>query len=121
MNSAKEQALAALLTSPTIRAASQKCGIAERTINGYIREDAEFRQAYDEHRQAIIREASEKMTSAFNAAVDTLCEVMGNDENNAATRVTAAKAIIEHGMKLFEITDILQQLQDIRDSIEARK
>ena len=121
MNSAKEQVLAALLTSPTIREAAKKTGVSERTINGYIREDTEFRKAYDEHRQAIIREASEKLTSAFTSAVDTLCDVMENSENNAATRVTAAKAIIEHGMKLFEVTDIMQQLQDIRDSIEARK
>ena len=117
MNSAKEQALAALLTCPTICEASRKCGVAERTINGYIREDAEFRQAYDENRQAIVRDASERMTGAFASAVDTLTEIMTDKEHNAATRVSAARTVIEHGMKLIEVTDVLQQLQDINDII----
>lgn len=121
MNAAKEQALAALLTCPTIREASKKCGIAERTINGYIREDAEFRQAYDENRQAIIREASERITNAFSSAVDTLTEIMNDKENSAATRVSAARTIIDNGMKLVEVTDVLQQLHEIRACIEVTR
>ena len=119
MNSSKEQALAALLTCPTIREAARKCGIAERTINGYIREDTEFRRAYEEHRQAIVREASERMTNHLTVAIDTLTEIMTDKETNAATRVSAARILIEQGMKLVEVTDVLQQLQDIKASIEV--
>ena len=116
MNISKEQALSALLTSSTIREAARKCGLSERTLNGYLREDQEFKTAYEQHRQSIVRNATERMTNALSSAVDVLSEVMTDKENSAGTRITAAKHILEYGLKLWEITDITARLE----AIEAR-
>ena len=117
MTQSKEQALTALITSPTIREASRKCGVAELTINEYLRTDEEFRPAYEQHRQAIIRDASEKMTNALTNAVSTLSEIMNDKESNTATRVTASKAVLEYGLKLWEVTDINARLTAIEEKI----
>ena len=120
MNSAKQQALVALISSPTIREASRKSGVAERTINEYMRTDPEFRKAYEENRQGIVREASERMANAFTSAVTTLTDITNDKEVNPSTRVRSATAILEYGLKLWETTDIIQRIMDIEARLDER-
>lgn len=119
MNSSKQQALVALISSPTIREASKKSGVAERTINEYMRTDPEFRQAYEQYRQDIIRNASERMTNAMTDAVSTLTSIMNDKKTNTATRVTASKAVLEYGLKLWEVADINARLTAIEEKLNT--
>ena len=120
MNSSKQQALVALISSPTIREASRKSGVSERTINEYMRTDPEFRKAYEENRQGIVREASERMANAFTSAVTTLTDITNDKEVNPSTRVRSATAILEYGLKLWETTDIIQRIMDIEARLDER-
>ena len=118
MKTSKEQALVALISSPTIREASRKSGVAERTINEYMRTDPEFRKAYEQYRQDIVRNASEKMTNALTDAVETLTTIMSDKDVNAITRVASAKAVLEYGIKLWEVTDVNARLTAIEEQLE---
>ena len=42
----QEQAIVALLTCETIRSAAKECGVAESTIQRWLREDVGFQSAY---------------------------------------------------------------------------
>ncbi len=116
MTGNKEQALAALLTSNTIREAAEKCGLSERTLNEYVRTDQEFKKAYLEGKRDLVRAATHKMQESFLMAVETLKDIAADKNNTAGVRIQAASNILKYGIKLQEITDISDRL----DAIEER-
>lgn len=116
MTGNKDQALAALLTSTSMREAASKCGLSERTLNEYVRTDPEFKKAWLEGRREIVRTAANEMQEAFLLAVNTLTSIAADKENNAGVRIQAASNILKYGIKLQEVTDISDRL----DAIEER-
>ena len=62
-NEKDEKILAALIASPTIRAASEACGISETVIYGRLRDDV-FRQRYDAARLELLDAATAILQNA---------------------------------------------------------
>lgn len=96
-----EEIIAALLNSGSITKAAELTGIAPRTIYdrmGY----REFKAAYSAAKADIVRQAVLTMSRNLTAAVDVVTEIMSNEENNAATRLQAAKLIIESAARFTD-------------------
>ena len=96
-----EQIIAALLSSGSIQQAAELTGIAPRTIYdrmGY----REFKAAYSAAKADIVRQAVLTLNRNLSAAVDVVMEIMNDQENNAATRLQAAKMIIENAGKFAD-------------------
>ena len=115
----KEQALAALLTSTSMREAAGKCGLSERTLNEYVRTDPEFKKAYTAGRREIVRTAASEMQEAYLLAVNTLKEIAANKEHSAGVRIQAAGNILKYGIKLQEITDVSDRLDAIEERLDT--
>lgn len=101
-----EEIIAALVTNGTITAAAKAAGIAPRTIYdrmGY----REFKAAYAAAKADIIREAVFTMQRNVSAAVETATSIMQDTENSPATRLAAAKLILnnaaKHACKLADV------------------
>ena len=96
-----EQIIAALLSSGSIQQAAELTGIAPRTIYdrmGY----RDFKAAYSAAKADIVRQAVLTMNRNLSAAVDVVTGIMSNEENPAATRLQAAKMIIDNAARFTD-------------------
>ena len=109
LSRAKQTAIAALLTNPSIAAAASAAGIAERTIYRWLKIHG-FQQAYAAARQECVKQALATIQQAMSTAVDVLSEVMSDPKAPASARISAARTVIDNGIKVSEIEKIEQRL-----------
>ena len=118
MTPRQQKALAALLTSPSKAAAAKAAGTAPRTLRDYLA-DPEFQAAYRDAFGNMVEDATRQAQQAIAPALFTLLEIMEDREEAAQARISAARAILSHGLKLTETTDILNRLQELETAIEG--
>ena len=96
-----EEIIAALLQSGSIAQAAELTGIAQRTI--YDRMGTrDFKAAYSAAKSDIVRAAVLTMNRSLSAAVEVVTGIMNDENNNAGTRLQAAKMIIENAAKFSD-------------------
>ncbi|MFC1886606.1 hypothetical protein ACFLZM_06075 [Thermodesulfobacteriota bacterium] len=83
----------------------------------WLQDDA-FREAYQRARSESVRQAVAQVQTAMGAAVRTLVEVMENTEAPASARVSAAKTMIETGIKAVEFEEIELRLTAIERELK---
>lgn len=93
-----EQIIAALLNRGTIRDAAAAVGLSERAIYDRMNND-DFQTLYKAARNDILRTAVFYLNKQLQAAIDTMTEIMTDQETSAATRLQAAQAILNHAGK----------------------
>lgn len=118
MTPRQQKALAALLTSPSKAAAAKAAGIAPRTLRDYLA-DPEFQAAYRDAFGNMVEDATRQAQQAISPALSTLREIVEDREEDAQARISAARAILSHGIKLTETTDILNRLQELETAMEG--
>ena len=111
----RERAVTALIANPTIKGAAEECGISEKTLHAWLKEP-DFASKVRAAQAEITRETMGRVLSTVGTAIDTLVEVMGHRGAGPGPRVTAAKALLEHSLKVYELEAIQQRL----DSLEGR-
>ena len=117
MDAKKEKAIAALLAYPTKRAAAEAAGITDRTLRNYFK-DEEFKQRYRTEFLGLVTEASRQAQQTMSPALSTLREIMTNNEENAQTRIYAARTTLEYAVKLTELADMVSRLEDMEKTME---
>jgi hypothetical protein len=93
----QEQAIAALLTEPTIAAAAIRAGVSEVTLQRWLREPS-FVIAYRRERRRVVEMAVARVQAATGQAVDTLLAV-SKDGKKDSDRVRAAVALLNYAMR----------------------
>jgi hypothetical protein len=96
-----EEIIAALISCGSISEAAAHLNMAPRTIYdrmGY----REFKAAYSAAKADIVRQAVLTMGRNLAGAVDVVTEIMNDDGNPAATRLQAAKLIIDSAAKFTD-------------------
>ena len=116
----QEQAIQALLTEPTIKAAAKKSGAGETTIFRWLQQ-SEFQAAYREGRKQLVSHAISQLQKACGEAVLTLQEVMKNGDNPPASRVSAAKAVLETSIKAVELEDLIGRVDKLEAAVLKRE
>ena len=111
----RERAVTALIAQPTIKGAAEECGIAEKTLHAWLKEP-DFASKVRAAQTEITRATMGRVLSTVGTAIDTLVEVMTDGEGSPGPRVTAAKALLEHSLKVYELEGIQQRL----DALERR-
>lgn len=113
----KEEALAALLSTATQKEAAKKAGISTRTLSAYLA-DPDFRKKYGEELQKITHSASVKLKKYMGEAVEVLHITATDQETGATARVAAARAILDYGLKVSEMEDLRNKLEEIEERIK---
>lgn len=108
----KQKAIAALLTCKTKEQAAEKAGISPRTLRTYF-EDPAFLQAYRNAFGSLIDQATRHAQQTISPALDTLSEIMQDADISPAARVSAARAVLEYGLRLTEANDIIAQIREM--------
>ena len=112
MTARQQKALAALLTSPSKAAAAKAAGISPRTLRDYLA-DPDFQTAYRDAFGNMVEDATRQAQQAISPALSTLREIVEDKGEDAQ-----ARAILSHGIKLTETTDILSRLQELEEAME---
>ena len=102
----------ALLTCPTQATAAAAAGVSLTTLKRYLNND-EFQREYQRAITELIAEAVAQAKQSLSPALSTLREVMESEEQNGQVRVSAARSLLEYGMKLIEQNDILVRLNEL--------
>lgn len=105
------KALQALLEYPTLKQAAKAAGVHERTIRKYL-DDPEFQDAYAKECRKLIGAATRKMQIALAPAIQTLVDITSDEREAPQVRVNAARTLLEYGLRMTEITDILSIVED---------
>jgi len=104
-----EEIIAALLSSGTIREAAQAAGISERALYERMK-GGNFQALYKSAKADTIRAAVVSLNSKLQAAINTITEIMEDQEANPATRLQAAQTILNNAGKL---ADRLQAAENV--------
>ena len=107
-----ETIIAALLSTPTVKAAAVKAGIGETQLRARLR-DPEFNEKYKTARRELLQESTNALQTHLQTAVQVLYDVMTVTEASQQTRVNAAEAVIRNNLKMTEQTDILTRLDEL--------
>ncbi len=107
-----EKILAALISSPTIRAASEVCGVSETQIYARLR-NPEFKERYRDARKELLEGATRALQCRLSDAVAVMDEICRNEKIAPQTRLNAADAIIRNSLRLTEQEDILEKLREL--------
>ncbi len=106
----RDDAIAAIVANPTIKAAAAACGVTEKTMHAWLNEP-DFAKKVRQAQEEIAREGIRRVMNTIGTALDVLEEVATNKEGNPGTRVSAAKALLDQYMRAYEM-DIVQRRLD---------
>ncbi len=106
----------ALLSEPTISEACKKAHISEKTAYTWLK-NPYFQMHFKKLKHDFIKNTTAKLQANTLRAVDTLVNIMENENLSALARVQSARTILEFAYKGAEIEDI----QDRLDKLEKQE
>jgi hypothetical protein len=107
------RAVAALLSEPSIEKAATRAGVADRTLRGWLKNDA-FLQLYRDAQRRAVEHALGRLAALTNAAHDALERNLSSGP--PGTQVTAALGILDRATKGCELSEIMQRLQRLEEA-----
>jgi hypothetical protein len=112
----KSLAIASLLTAPRIADAAAAVGVSESTIDRWLAEP-EFRAAYRAAQRQALQQAIGALQAAAGVAVTVLRAAMLDQSASAASRLGAARAILEFSFRGAEMADLEERLEVVESQI----
>jgi len=112
----EEQAIAALLSEPTIAAAATKAGIGESTLLRWMAEP-DFKARYRAARRSLVEGAIGRLQQAATMAVDALTRNLTC--GIPAVEVGAAKSVLDQAVKAVELVDLAERVEALEQAAEA--
>src|SRR5258708_36009263 len=112
-----EQAIAALLTRPSIEDAARVAKVGEKTLRRWMREP-QFTARYLRARREIVSQSVARMQQATGAASVTILKLMTDVNVPAAVRLKAAECVFGLAGKGIEIEDIERRLTELERAAE---
>jgi hypothetical protein len=94
----QEGAITALLSEPGLTSAAKAVGVGKATLWRWMQQPT-FREAYRRARREAVEQARARLQQASGEAVEALREVMNDPDAPHASRVSAAKAILDMSLK----------------------
>ena len=103
-------AIEALLTCPTREQAAKQASIGRATLTRWLADKA-FQRAYQQAKSETIDSILTALQSAAIKAVNTLNDVMDDNDAKPSERVSAAKAVLDNLLRSREQLDTGQRLR----------
>ena len=95
--------------------AAKQAGVSPATVYRRLQDPAFQSRAADLRRDMLARAAA-MLTAAAVESVRTLADLL-KPANAPATRLNAARAILEHGVKLRALVEVEARLKDLEDRV----
>lgn len=114
----QETALAALLSCPTIKEASEACGISEVTLWRYLR-DAKFLSRYRAAQREVVQHAVMRLQHDTSEAAKVLCEIAKDTNAPASSRVAASRTILDQAIRSIELGEMQERVDKLEERIKT--
>jgi hypothetical protein len=115
---ADEALILALACGATVEAAAAKAGLGKTTAFRRLK-DPKFRARLDSARSEMVQRATAMLTAAAMEAVKTLLDLQ-DKKQPAATRLGAARSVLEIGNKLRTENDLVARLEAAERALGLR-
>ena len=112
-----ERLLLALACGATVENAARSAGVSESTAYRRLRE-AEFNRRLQQVRADMVQRTAGMLTAAAGEAVKTLLALQ-KESIPPATRLGAARAVLEIGLKLREAAELEERLAALEQRFAA--
>lgn len=116
----QRKAIAALLSSRSVPEAAEAAGLGQRTIYRYMTDPA-FRLALADAEGQAIDNATRRLLTMQDLAIDTIADVLKDPESSAGVRVRAAGQVLEYLLKLRELRNIEHRLTALEAASYAQQ
>lgn len=116
----QQKAITALLDQPTLKEAASACGVNESTLWRWLQDDT-FQREYRQARGQLLESTLTALQRASGDAVETLKAVMKDTTAQPSARVSAAKAVLELGLKGREILEVEERLRALEERFAAQQ
>lgn len=113
-----EAILAALVTCGSIRQAAKRAYCSESTVRNKLK-DAEFLERYKATKQCFLAEACDAISARLTFAIDTLSDIVEDEKTPTTIKVSAADALLRHGLRYIEANNILVRLEKLEQAQQA--
>jgi hypothetical protein len=109
----------ALACGATQEAAAQKAGVSKATVQRRM-QDPEFQARLQAASADMVKRSALTLTAASTEAIKTLLALQ-QSSTPYPTRLGAARAILEIGVKLREVADVEERLAALEQEMAVRK
>ena len=112
--------MAAMLEAPTVRDAASQAGLGERTCYTYLGRPA-VRAELTARQDALLGLAARRLAKEMGAALDVLVAVMNSKSASDAARVSAARAVLDSGLRLAELVSLADRVAELEKVVSDGK
>ena len=114
LSAAQHRAVLALLEQPTVAEAANSAGVHRATLYKWLK-DPDFQAVYREARREALRLATARLQQISSEAVEALREIVGDRSQQGASRVGAARCILDYAARMTELEDFGERLARLEE------
>lgn len=115
-----DKIISGLLSCTTIREAAKSAGVSERTVYSRLK-DPEFNRKLAEERRRLWKGYATSLQGKLGRAIQTIAEIMDNEETPPQVRLNASAEIIRSGMRITELVDVVERVDALEKIVEDSK
>lgn len=108
-----EKMLEALIAAGTVTEAAKMLNCTRKSIYDRLKRPDFYERLQTQRKNGFVL-ATAKVTDAQSTAINTLVNIMTDEEAGTMARVRSAQAILDVALKVTQITDIVEEIQEIR-------
>lgn len=112
----QEQAVLALLTHSTLRAAAEAADVSLATLVRWQQLPV-FQAAVVAARRDVMQQTTTTLTQRCTVAVDTLQAIMTDSTASASARISAARTVLEYAYRGVELDDLAARVTAIEAAV----
>jgi len=111
-------AIEALLITQTRQNAAQLANVPVRTLNRWLCNTA-FKSELQRRIDQLSHEAGKKLQMCLFDAIESLHEILKNENVMPSVRVSAARTVLEYSLRYEEQTSILSRLEELENNNDS--
>ena len=110
--------VSALLASSSVGDAAAVAGVSERSASRYLAREAVRAELARRH-AGVLGHVAARLVGAMSESLEVLRAVQSDTCASASARVSAARAILESGLKLSEVVALSERVAILEARLEA--
>lgn len=115
-----EQILEALLMAGSAKQATKRLGCSLSCVRDRLSKPT-FKAKYEQAKKDALGDAIDSLKIRMSSAVDVLSATMTKEDTPATVKVSAADAILRHGLRYIEMFDVLKRLEALEAKQEENR
>ena len=115
-----EQILEAMLMAGSAKQAAKRLGCSLSCVRDRLSKPT-FKAKYEQAKKDALGDAIDSLKIRMSSAVDVLSATMTKEDTPATVKVSAADAILRHGLRYIEMFDVLKRLEALEAKQEENR